>query len=129
ADARGRHTTTRRELVLLPGGGLLIDTPGMRELQLTDADEGLLAAFADVEALAGSCAFRDCSHGPEPGCAVVAAVADGRLDAGRLEGYRKLKRELELLERRYDKRAQAEERRRTRVAGKALEKRLKEKRG
>lgn len=95
ADARGRHTTTRRELVLLPGGGILIDTPGMRELQLADSGDGVLATFEDIESLAGSCAFRDCSHGPEPGCAVLEAVAQGRLDPGRLDSYRKLRSELE----------------------------------
>jgi ribosome biogenesis GTPase len=93
-DDKGRHTTTRRELVLLPGGGILIDTPGMRELQIADAGHGLLSAFDDIEALAASCAFGDCTHGPEPGCAVKAAVAAGTLDAGRLASFHKLVREL-----------------------------------
>jgi ribosome biogenesis GTPase len=96
ADDRGRHTTTRRELVQMPGGGLLIDTPGMRELQLSEAGDGLLAAFDDIEELAKGCAFRDCGHGPEPVCAVREAVAAGRLSAERLEGYHKLVRELAL---------------------------------
>jgi ribosome biogenesis GTPase len=95
ADDRGRHTTTRRELVCLPGGGLLIDTPGMRELQLTEAGGGLLSAFDDIEGLAKGCAFGDCSHGPEPDCAVRDAVTDGRLSAERLASFHKLVRELE----------------------------------
>jgi ribosome biogenesis GTPase / thiamine phosphate phosphatase len=94
ADDRGRHTTTRRELVVMPGGGLLIDTPGMRELQLSEAGDGLLAAFGDIEDLAAGCAFRDCSHGPEPDCAVRAAVAAGTLSAERVESYHKLVKEL-----------------------------------
>ena len=95
ADDRGRHTTTRRELVRMPGGGLLIDTPGMRELQLSEAGDGLLSAFDDVEELAKGCAFRDCGHESEPVCAVKDAVAAGRLSAERLEGFHKLVRELE----------------------------------
>jgi ribosome biogenesis GTPase / thiamine phosphate phosphatase len=94
SDAKGRHTTARRELVRLPGGGLLIDTPGMRELALSEAGHGLLSAFDDVEALAAACTFGDCSHGPEPGCAVRAAVAEGRLATERLESYQKLVGEL-----------------------------------
>jgi ribosome biogenesis GTPase len=92
-DSRGRHTTTHRELVRLPGGGLLIDTPGIRSLGVAGAAEGLDAAFADLEDLATGCRFRDCSHEHEPGCAVRAAIADGSLDAGRLESQRKLERE------------------------------------
>jgi ribosome biogenesis GTPase len=93
-DARGRHTTSHRELILLPGGGLLLDTPGMRELALNDADEGLSVAFEDVEALAGACRFSDCSHTNEPGCAVRAALASGELDEGHWRGFQKLRREL-----------------------------------
>ena len=95
ADDRGRHTTTRRELVRMPGGGLLIDTPGMRELQLEEAGDGLLSAFEDIAELAKGCAFGDCVHGPEPDCAVKAAVAAGRLSAERLESFHKLVGELE----------------------------------
>ncbi|MEK7668243.1 MAG: ribosome small subunit-dependent GTPase A [Gemmatimonadota bacterium] len=95
ADDRGRHTTSRRELVRMPGGGLLIDTPGMRELQLSEAGDGLLSAFDDVAELARGCAFRDCGHGPEPDCAVRDAVTAGRLSAERLESFHKLVRELE----------------------------------
>ena len=107
ADGRGRHTTTHRELVVLPGGGCIIDTPGMRELQLWDAAEGLERAFEDVEELAAECRFNDCRHETEPGCAVRAAIADGRLPAGRLESYRKLQRELAYQEIKDDKRARA----------------------
>jgi ribosome biogenesis GTPase len=104
-DDRGRHTTTHRELVPLPQGGLLIDNPGLRELQLwEDADHD--KAFADVANLAASCRFTDCAHHEEPGCAVQEALADGLLDAQRLESYRKLQRELAYLETRCDDRAE-----------------------
>jgi ribosome biogenesis GTPase / thiamine phosphate phosphatase len=94
-DGRGRHTTSHRELVVLPGGGLLIDTPGIRELQLWDGgDGGFEESFADVEELAPRCRFRDCSHASEPGCAVRAAVDSGELSLERLRSYRKLQREL-----------------------------------
>ena len=101
-DQRGRHTTTERELVELPGGALLVDTPGLRELQLWSDGSGLEAAFEDVGALAASCRFTDCSHGSEPGCAVRAAVADGLLAPGRLASYLKLHAELCALEIRED---------------------------
>ena len=104
-DGRGRHVTTHRQLVLLPGGGLLLDTPGMRELQLVD-DEGLDAAFGDVAALALRCRYGDCRHDTEPGCAVKEAVDAGELDAERLEHYRKLEREARAYERRNDVRQQ-----------------------
>jgi ribosome biogenesis GTPase / thiamine phosphate phosphatase len=115
SDGRGRHTTTHRELVLLPGGGLVIDTPGMRELQLWATEDGLGTAFSDVEELAAECRFFDCAHETEPGCAVTAAIHGGRLDPERLTSYRKLGRELARLERRLDKRAQAEEAQRRRA--------------
>lgn len=92
-DGRGRHTTTRRELLPMPGGGLILDTPGMRELGLWAAESGLEATFEDVEALASACRFRDCSHEAEPGCAVRASLEDGALDPHRLERFRKLQRE------------------------------------
>lgn len=111
-DGRGRHTTTRRELIQLPDGSLVIDTPGMREIQLWVADEGLEEAFEDVTELFARCRFSDCSHDSEPGCAVKEAIADGRLSAERWESYLKLQRELAHLERRLDKRAAAEERKR-----------------
>lgn len=108
-DARGRHTTTHRELILLPSGALVLDTPGMRELGLIDADEGLDAAFAEIGALAERCRFRDCGHGSEPGCAVRQAVQDGRLDPARLRSFDKLRRELAHLERREDRLARKAE--------------------
>lgn len=92
-DGRGRHTTTSRRLVLLDGGGLILDTPGIRELALLDADSGLEASFADIQELARSCRFRDCRHEAEPGCAVRAAVVAGTLDPERIESHRKLERE------------------------------------
>lgn len=101
-DAHGRHTTTHRELVRLPGGALLLDTPGMRELGLWDSGDGVSATFEDIEALASSCRFHDCHHGNEPGCAVRAALEDGSLDPGRWKSYGKLQREIAHLERRED---------------------------
>lgn len=92
-DAKGRHTTTGRHLFALAGGGWLIDTPGMRELQLTDAEEGIAAIFDDLDALAVTCRFSDCSHQTEPGCAIQAAVADGRLEPERVLRWGKLQRE------------------------------------
>lgn len=109
SDGRGCHVTTHRQLVLLPGGGLLLDTPGMRELQLLD-EEGIDTVFGDIAALAGHCRFRDCSHDSEPGCAVKAAVESGELVADRVEHYRKLEREAQANELRRDehRRRQAE---------------------
>lgn len=92
-DAKGRHTTTGRSLHLLPSGGLLLDSPGMRELGVADVDSGISSAFEDVEALARQCRFNDCAHESEPGCAVRAAITAGELDQRRLESYRKLRRE------------------------------------
>jgi ribosome biogenesis GTPase len=94
SDDRGVHTTSGRELFLVPGGGALVDGPGMRELRLWDAS-GLDAAFEDLAEMAARCRFRDCSHGEEPGCAVRDAIADGRIDAARVESHRKLELELE----------------------------------
>jgi len=93
-DRMGRHTTTKRELILLPGGGIVIDTPGMREIQMWAGEEDLNGAFHDIEALAKQCRFSDCSHNVESGCAVRAAVEQGDLDPVRLESYRKLQNEL-----------------------------------
>ena len=102
-DDRGRHTTTHRELVLLPAGGLVLDTPGMRELQLWQGDESLQLVFDDIEALAGHCFFSDCRHQDEPRCAVREALVAGTIDAGRYQSYEKLKKELNYLARRRDK--------------------------
>lgn len=121
-DGRGRHTTTHRELVPLPSGGFILDTPGMRELGLWDAGTGVEGAFADMGALAAECRFRDCRHEHEPGCAVLGAVAAGRLDAERLESYRKLVRELHHLELKQDDRLRAEARRERRRFARSLRK-------
>lgn len=94
-DCRGRHTTTHRQLFLLPGGSILLDTPGMREMQFWDAERGLAQTFEEIDALAPACRFKDCRHDAEPGCAVKAAVAEGRVAAARLESWRKLKGESE----------------------------------
>ncbi|HEU4480407.1 MAG TPA: ribosome small subunit-dependent GTPase A [Actinomycetota bacterium] len=102
-DGRGRHTTTHRELIMLPGGALIVDTPGMRELQLWSADTGLDTTFSDIAEIASGCRFRDCSHGGEPGCAVVAALLDGSLTQERLDSFRKLERELAFLARKNDR--------------------------
>jgi ribosome biogenesis GTPase len=104
-DRKGRHTTTARHLVPLPGGGALIDTPGVRELGLWGAEEGVRATFADIAAFAEGCRFGDCRHDGEPGCAVAAAVAAGHLDPRRLDSHRDLAREMASLARREDERA------------------------
>jgi ribosome biogenesis GTPase / thiamine phosphate phosphatase len=124
-DARGRHTTTRRELVLLPGGGVLVDTPGMRELGLIEDDGGIDAAFADIAQIAQACRFNDCLHESEPGCAVQAALYVGTLDANRLQSYRKLQREIAAIERRRDPILAANERRRWKTIHKELRSREK----
>jgi ribosome biogenesis GTPase / thiamine phosphate phosphatase len=97
-DARGRHTTTFRQLVILPGGGIVIDTPGMRELQLWEADTGLQGAFEDIGVMAKNCRFSDCRHVNEPGCAIRAAIQEGLMSEQRLESYSKLQKELVFLE-------------------------------
>jgi ribosome biogenesis GTPase len=109
-DDEGRHTTSHRELIELPGGGLLIDTPGIRELQLWDGG-GIDEAFADVEDLAATCRFNDCSHGSEPGCAVNAALESGALAQERYDSWRKLQRELRAIAIRADARLRREEKR------------------
>jgi ribosome biogenesis GTPase / thiamine phosphate phosphatase len=107
-DGRGRHATTRRELVQLAGGALVIDTPGLRMPRLWEQAGGLRSVFGDVEQLARGCRFRDCTHRGEPGCAVAAAVADGRLTADRVSGMRKLAREEAWMASRRDARARSE---------------------
>lgn len=109
-DSKGRHTTTHRELVRLPLGGLLIDTPGMREFQLGDYEEGVESGFSDVEQFADDCRFRDCQHGDEPGCRVREALLNGELQQERYRSYNKLKRELAHIERKSDAAAQKAER-------------------
>jgi ribosome biogenesis GTPase len=119
ADSRGRHTTIHRELIAAPGGGIIIDTPGMRELQLWDSDRALEEAFTEIEALAPDCRFRDCRHRREPGCAVREAVDAGRLPAIRLTHYLRLEDERASLDRRRDELARLEEKKRTRVTQRA----------
>jgi ribosome small subunit-dependent GTPase A len=119
-DGRGRHTTTARELHLLPGGGLLVDTPGMRELALYDDGEGVDTAYADVTALAADCRFRDCQHRTEPGCAVAAAIEDGSLDPARYSAWRKLQAEAHRQLLRVDARARAAEKARLRSFHRAI---------
>ncbi len=94
-DGRGRHTTTSKNLMLLPNGAIVIDTPGLREVQLLASGAGLAHAFADIEMLAEGCRFTDCTHTSEPGCAVLAAVENGAIPGERLDSYHKLKREIE----------------------------------
>jgi ribosome biogenesis GTPase len=129
ADGRGRHTTTHRELLRLPGGAMVIDTPGMRELQLWAGGEGIDETFVEVDELAAGCRFADCQHDREPGCAVLAAVADGRLPSERLASWRKLRRELRAAAIRQDRRAQAEQRRKWRNRNRSMREYLKVKRG
>jgi ribosome biogenesis GTPase len=109
-DGTGRHTTTARQLFRLPGGAMLVDTPGLREVQLWDADEGINEAFSDVDELAADCRFNDCAHMREPGCAVQAAIDKGRLPRERLQSYRALQRELKRLAAKQDGRLRSEER-------------------
>ena len=125
SDSKGRHTTTNRELVVLPSGGLLIDTPGMRELQLWDVGTAVRQTFDDIDALATSCHFGDCAHREEPRCAVKAAVEAGSLPPDRLESYLKLQDELAFLERQQDERALLEEKRRGKLGAKAVRQALK----
>lgn len=119
-DSRGRHTTTHRELVVLPQGGLLIDTPGMRELQLWESEAALEEAFEDIDAFAEGCYFRDCQHDTEPKCAVKSAVARGQLAPERLANFHRLRREVRHLEAKVDERAQAEEKRKTKLLHKNI---------
>jgi len=109
---KGRHTTTSRELIAMPGGGLLMDNPGIREIAFSQGGEGLDATFADILELAGSCRFADCSHLHEPGCAVLRAVESGMLPQERLANYHKMQRELEYLQARSSKSASCVERER-----------------
>jgi len=120
ARGKGRHTTVVRALVPVPGGGLLVDTPGLRGVGLADASEGLGHAFADLEDLAEGCRFRDCAHAGEPGCAVADAIESGALDPRRLESWRKLQREAEWAASRTDARLRAERRRRWKSVEKSV---------
>ncbi|GIN65932.1 ribosome small subunit-dependent GTPase A [Bacillus sonorensis] len=119
-DDKGRHTTTHRELFMLPDGGNVIDTPGMRALELWESEEGFRESFADIEQLAKSCKFSDCRHDQEPGCAVQTAILEGSLDRHRLQSYVKLKKELEYLARKKDKRAMKQEKNRWKQISKSM---------
>jgi ribosome biogenesis GTPase / thiamine phosphate phosphatase len=119
-DGKGRHTTTTRQLVVLADGGLVIDTPGLRELGLWTGGSGAAAAFDDVATLAAGCRFDDCRHQTEPGCAVVAALEDGRLDAERFSAWKKLQRELAWVEQRTDPLAAARRRRQVRAISRSV---------
>ncbi len=125
-DGRGRHTTTRRELLFVPGGGMVIDTPGMRELQLWDDDEGIQITFDEIETFARSCRFRDCRHLDEPGCAVREAVEQGLLLPERLASLHKLQRELSWLDRREDPMGDLAEKRRWKTIHKAAKRFMKD---
>jgi len=127
-DSRGKHTTTHRELLILPSGGLLIDTPGMRELHLWESDSGLSEAFEDVESLAAQCHFTNCRHQNEPGCAIKEGLETGSLDSARYESYQKLRKELAFLETRDDTQARLERKQRDKKLIKAYN-RMKPKRG
>ncbi|HXG90120.1 MAG TPA: ribosome small subunit-dependent GTPase A [Vicinamibacterales bacterium] len=120
SDQRGRHTTRHRQLIVLPGRGLLIDTPGMRELQLWDITESTKDTFEDIEALGENCHFTNCQHRDEPRCAVKVAVDEGALTAERLASYVKLQEEGRALDARRDVRAQIDEKRRSKTIGKSL---------
>jgi len=109
SDSKGRHTTTARELFILPGGALLMDTPGLREMHLWDAEYGVAQAFADINSLVAQCRFGDCRHEAEPGCAVLAALSAGTLDPKRVENWRKLLREQEFFRRKIDPEARQEQ--------------------
>jgi ribosome biogenesis GTPase len=119
SDDKGRHTTVAREIVIVPGGGVIIDTPGMRAVALWDAEDGIASAFPDIDALAEHCKFTDCRHESEPGCAVIAAVEAGELPQRRLDSYRTLRAELTELARRQDQKAWAEKERTNKAISKA----------
>ena len=129
SDSRGRHTTTHRELFELPGGALLVDTPGIRSLEVLGAEEGVETAFDDVVDIAATCRFSDCRHEREPGCAVRAALADGRLTDDRLASHRKLEREVARAARETDPRARAEHRRHWKIIHKSVSEQMQRKYG
>ncbi|MCE9501973.1 MAG: ribosome small subunit-dependent GTPase A [Leptospira sp.] len=128
-DSRGRHTTTRRQMILLKSGGLVIDNPGLRELQLWDSESGLSDSFRDINDLSSNCYYKDCSHNSEPGCAVRIAIEDGDLDQNRLNNFQKMKRELSFLESRTDEKKKIDRKLKERKFQKKLRERLKDKYG
>ena len=119
-DQKGRHTTTHRQLIKLPNGGLVIDTPGIREVHLWEGEVGVDNAFPDIDALAGQCKFSNCNHQSEPDCAVQAAIEAGQLETSRLNSYHKLQRELKNLEVQQSRRDSAQERSKLRVVNRSL---------
>jgi ribosome biogenesis GTPase len=127
-SGQGRHTTSHRQLLKVPGGGLIIDTPGLREIQLWAGAEALAEVFVDIEALALGCKFTDCRHETEPDCAVIAALEGGTLDSSRFASYRKLQRELRAIEVKADVRLQIEERRKWKVIHKSVKQHMQVKR-
>ena len=126
-DSRGRHTTTSRQLICLPSGAILIDTPGLRELQLWTTQTGVSTAFNEIEALAEHCRFRDCQHQQEPGCAVQAALANGQLEIQRLQSYQKLRKEEAYLHRKQDQKAQINTKARWKQITKSIRQRQRDK--
>ena len=118
-DGRGRHTTVARELIPVPRGGVLIDTPGLRAVGLTGSEEGIASAFPEIDEAAAACRYRDCTHRDEPGCAVAAAVAAGTLPAERLASYHKLRREAQVAAMKTDVRLRAEEERKWKIIHKS----------
>ena len=127
-SGQGRHTTSHRQLLKVPGGGLVIDTPGLREIQLWAGADALAEVFLDIEELALRCKFTDCRHETEPDCSVVAALEGGTLDASRLRSYRKLQRELRAIEVKADVRLQIEERRKWKLIHKSVKQHMQVKR-
>lgn len=119
-DSRGRHTTTHRELILLPDGGLLVDTPGMREIKIWAKEDSLQDTFSDIEELAQECRFRDCQHDREPGCAVLEALETGTLDRRRFLSYQKLQKEINYISTRQDKQAYLADKERTKKIHRTL---------
>ena len=128
ASGQGRHTTSHRQLIRIPGAGLIIDTPGLREIQLWAGEDALGQAFSDIEEIALTCRFNDCQHQEEPGCAVLLAIEDGTLEQSRFDSYRKLQRELRSIEVRADARLRLEERRKWKAIHRAATERMKAKR-
>jgi ribosome biogenesis GTPase len=128
-DDRGRHTTTHRELVLLPAGGLVLDTPGMRELQLFEGDQSLELVFDDIEALAARCFFSNCRHQDDPRCVVREALVAGTIDSGRYQSYEKLQKELNYVARKRDKLSEMLERKKWKKLSRLATERARLKRG
>jgi ribosome biogenesis GTPase len=127
-DDKGKHTTVSGRLILLPGGGVLVDTAGMRELQLWDSSEGLETVFSEIEAAAEHCKFRDCAHEAEPGCAVRAALEAGKIEAQRLDSWRKLRRELDYMAAKEDKVLESQKKKKWKEMSRALRRRIEDKR-